>query len=77
MAVNCSVYKHGILLGTCSASGGSATLSTYTGTSLPLGKNVQCIVTSGGKAGLTWAARVVANNGSGTITLNEKCPVVE
>lgn len=77
MAVTAKVYKHGIELGSASATGGSATLSTYTGTSLPIGKNVQVVVTSGDNAGLQWAARVIANNGSGTITLNEKCPVVE
>lgn len=77
MAVNVSVYKHGILIGTGSATGGSAALSSYSGTELPIGKNVQITVTSGDKAGLTWAGRVLTNDGGGNVTVNNACPVVE
>lgn len=77
MASTCSVYKHGILLGTGSVSAGSASLTSYSGTAPRNGRNVNVVVTQAGThAGRSFAARILSGSGSSTLTLSEKCPFV-
>lgn len=77
MASTCSVYKHGILLGTGSVAAASASLTSYSGKAPGPGRNVNVVVTQAGThAGRSFAARVVAGSGTSTLTLSEKCPFV-
>lgn len=81
MASTCSIYKHGILLGTGSCSDGSASITSFTASSgapsLVKGKNIEVVVTQAGThSGRSWESCVAANNGAGTITLDSACPYV-
>ena len=79
MATNCSVYKHGILVGTGSLTDGSATLSSWSATANtpPVARrSVQILVTGAGNSiGKTFNTRVLTDNGA-TLTLQDKCPFV-
>jgi ribosomal protein S1 len=81
MASTCSIYKHGILLGTGSCSDGSASITSFSATSgapsVVKGKNIEVVITQAGThAGRSWRSRVAANNGAGTVTLDSACPYV-
>jgi len=80
MASSCSIYKHGILLGTGSCAASSASITSFTATTgapaLVKGKNVQVTVTQAGtNVGRTWRTRVVSNS-AGTVTVTDACPFV-
>lgn len=82
MASTVAIYKHGILMGTGSCTGGSASITSFSKTAETASRNRECVrrncqitVTEAGVyAGLSWNARVTADNGSGTLTLSEPCP---
>lgn len=77
MASTCSVYKHGILLGTGSVSAASASLTSYSGTAPGPNRNVRVVITqSGTHAGRHFDARVTAGSGTSTLTLSNACPYV-
>jgi hypothetical protein len=77
MASTCSVYKHGILLGTGSVSAASASLTSYSGTAPGPGRNVMISITQAGThSGRSFAARVLAGSGTATLTLSQACPFV-
>lgn len=73
MAYNVSVYKGSTLLGTGSATNGSRSISSYSGTAPGSGRNVQVTATSGNNIGATVADRVVTDGGS-TLTMKEPSP---
>lgn len=80
MASTCSIYKHGILLGTGSCAASSASITSFSATSgapaLVTGKNIQVTVTKAGtNFGRTWRTRVLTN-AAGTVTLADACPFV-
>ena len=82
MASTCKLYKGPILLGAGSCAADSASITSwviqsgYSGKPV-LRRNVSITVTQAGThSGRTWRANVVADNGSGTLTLSEKCPFV-
>lgn len=82
MASTCKVYKHGIEMGSGTCAGGSASITSFTKVAETGSRNRECVrkncqitVTQAGVyAGLSWNARVTADNGSGTLTLSEPCP---
>jgi hypothetical protein len=82
MASTCQVFKHGILLADATCAGGSASLTSVTKVAETASRNresvrrnVQITITQTGVyKGLSWNARVLTDNGSGTFTLSEKCP---
>jgi hypothetical protein len=82
MASTCKIYKHGIEMGEGSCAGGSASITSFTKVAETASRNRECVrrnvqimVTQAGVyAGLSWNARVLTDNGSGTLTLSEKCP---
>jgi hypothetical protein len=82
MASSCIIYKHGIELGTGTCAGGSASITSVTKVAETASRNresvrrnVQITITQTGVyKGLSWNARVLTDNGSGTFTLSEKCP---
>lgn len=81
MASPCSIYKHGILLGTGNCSDGSASITSFSASSgapsVVKGKNVQIVITEAGTHnGRQWVSRIAANNGAGTLTLDNACPYV-
>lgn len=77
MASTCSVYKHGILLGTGSVAANSASLTSYSGTAPGTGRNVTISITQAGThAGRSFATRVLAGSGTATLTLKDACPFV-
>lgn len=82
MASTCKVYKHGVLLGAGSIADDSASLTSWVpdaGSVLPpiARRNVQVTCTqSGTHLGRTFNTRILADNGSGTLTMNDKCPFV-
>lgn len=79
MATNCSVYKHGLLLGTGTIADGSATLSSWSASSgapAVARKNVQVQITGAGAwTGRHFDTRVLTDNGA-TLTMKDKCPFV-
>jgi hypothetical protein len=79
MATTCSVYKHGILLGTGSVDAGSATLSSWSaagGAPAVARKNVQILITGAGNSiGKTFNTQVLTDNTT-TLTLRDACPFV-
>lgn len=77
MASTCSLYKHGILLGTGSCAADSASITSYSGTAPGPGRNINVVVTEAGThAGRSWRARITAGSGTSTLTLSDKCPYV-
>lgn len=79
MATNCSIYKHGILLGSGSVADGSPTVSSWVATpNTPAiaRRNVQVAITGAGvHQGRTFNTRVLSDNGA-TLTLKDVCPFV-
>ena len=82
MASTCELYKGSIRLGAGSCAAASASITSwvvqagYSGKPV-LQRNVTIAVTEAGThVGRTWRARVIADNGSGTLTLSEPCPFV-
>lgn len=84
MASTCKVYKHGIEMGEGTCSDGSTSITSFTKVAETGSRNRECVrrncqivVTQAGThAGRSWNARVIADNGSGTLTLSEPCPYV-
>ena len=79
MASTVAIYKHGIRLGVGSASAGSASITSYTkdNNAVALKRNINVVVTQAGTHnGRSWQARVLADNGAGTLTLSQACPFV-
>jgi len=84
MASACGIYKHGILKGTGSCAAGSASITSFTKIAETgsrnrecVRQNVQIVVTEAGThTGRSWNARVLTDNGAGTLTLSEPCPYV-
>ncbi len=77
MASTCDIYKHGIKLGSGSCAGGNASITSWSAVGSPrtIGRNVQIAVPPAGVyAGQTWNTRILADNGSGTLTLKDACP---
>jgi hypothetical protein len=82
MASTCKIYKHGIEMGEGSCAGGSASITSFTKVAETASRNRECVrrnvqimvTQSGVYTGLSWNARVLTDNGSGTLTLSEKCP---
>lgn len=80
MAMTVDIYKHGIKLGSGSATSGSASITGYSavGGSVVARRNVQIQITAAGThKGRTWNTRVLTDNGSGTLTLVDACPFIE
>lgn len=77
MASTCSLYKHGILLGTGSCEADSASITSYSGTAPGPGRNIRVVVTEAGThAGRSWRARIKAGSGTATLTIDAACPYV-
>lgn len=82
MASTVELYKGPIRLGAGVAAAASFNITSWvvqSGFSGPaiLNRNVSVTVTQAGThAGRTYRARVTADNGSGTLTLNHRCPFV-
>lgn len=61
--------------GTISSSATSITSYTANNSERVLSRNVQIAVTTGGTHnGRTWTTKCTADNGSGTLTINDACP---
>jgi hypothetical protein len=77
MAFTCSIYKGPILLGTGSATAGSATIGSVTATNertIGEGRNISITITEAGThIGRTWRSRVMADGGT-SLTLARACP---
>jgi hypothetical protein len=73
MAYNVDVYKGANKLGAGSMTGGSKSLSSYTGTAPGSGRNVQITATGGNNVGATINTRVVTDGGA-TLTLYDAGP---
>lgn len=73
MAYNVDVYKGGIKLGAGSATGGSRTVSSYTGTAPNSGRNVTVVSTGGNNVGASINTRVVTDGGT-SLTLYDAGP---
>lgn len=73
MAYNIDVYKNGLKLGSGSATAGSRTISTYTGTAPVSGRNVTVVSTGGNNVGASINTRVVTDGGA-TLTLYDAGP---
>lgn len=71
-------YKGPIEIGSGSVDDGGSdtTVSSWTATEsrVALGRYLTFTVQSGTHAGKSWSTRVLADNGSGTITLRDPCP---
>lgn len=80
MAKACSVYKHGLLLGTGTVEADSATISSWsasTGAPAVARKNVQVQITaSGAWQGQMFNTRILTDNGDATLTMKDACPFV-
>lgn len=77
MALTVDIYKSGIKLGAGSATGGSASVTSYTGTAPGKGRNVTAHITQAGThAGRHWRTRIVTDGGT-TLTLAAACPFIE
>jgi hypothetical protein len=84
MASTCSIYKHGIKMGDGSCAAGSASITSFTKVAETGSRNRECVrrnvqitVTEAGThTGRSWNARVLTDNGAGTLTLSEPCPYV-
>jgi hypothetical protein len=83
MASTVDLYKGPVKLGSGTAAAGSTSITGFTnavGLSYRAGTNkrrVQILVTQAGThVGRTWTTRVLADNGSGTLTLRDACPFV-
>jgi len=77
MASTIAVYKGGILLGTGSASAGSASLTSYSGTAPTDGRNVMIHVTQAGThVSRSWPSKVLSGSGTATLTIRDACPFV-
>lgn len=88
MASTCTVTKGTRQIGTGSVTAGSASLTSFTltddvyNTAIGLisgvgGRHVKiCITEAGDHIGRTWNTRIVADNGSGTLTLRDACPFI-
>ena len=82
MASTCRVYKNGTLLGAGSIAADSASITSWVpnaGSSLPpiARRNVQVQCTQAGvNVGKSFATQILADNGSGTLTMRDKCPFV-
>jgi hypothetical protein len=88
MASTCAVFKGPRQIGTASCAAGSASLTSFTltdavyNTAIGLisgvgGRNVKVVITEAGThLARTWNTRIVADNGSGTLTLRDVCPFV-
>ena len=79
MASTCDIYKHGIKLGSGSCEAASASITSWTAVGSPhtVRRNVQIVVTQAGThAGRSWNTRILADNGSGTLTVADACPYV-
>lgn len=73
----CSLYKGPQLLGTGSITSGSTSVTGFTpasGARPILGRAVGVTITSSTHAGSTFQTRVLADNGSGTLTLRDASP---
>lgn len=80
MALTVDVYKNGLKLGSGSATSGSASITSFSrnGNAVVARRNLQFTITQAGDhAGRTWAARVLDDNGAGTLTLSQACPFIE
>jgi hypothetical protein len=79
MATNCSVYKHGIRLGTGTVAAGSTTISSWTAdTGAPdeWRKNVQVQITGAGAwQGQHFNTRIITDN-STSLVMKDACPFV-
>lgn len=79
----CDVYKNGTLLGAGSITSGSTSLTSFTvrndgdtndADALYFQRNVQVTMTSSTHLGSTFYTRIIADNGSGTLTLKDASP---
>ena len=75
----CKLYKGSTLLGAGSITSGSASVTSWVVTSgyvLPAvaRRNVQVAITSSTNSGATFVTRVLSDNGSGTLTLEDTSP---
>lgn len=73
----CSLYKGGQLLGTGSITSGSASVTSWTasgGTPPIVRRNIAVTITSSTHVGSTYRTKVLADNGSGTLTLRDVSP---
>lgn len=81
MTLACAVYKGGILQGTGTATGGSATIASYSAaddTISPSRRNVSIHITEAGvHAGRSFRTRCTADDGGGNLTLADAVPFVE
>jgi len=76
MALAVSVYKGGRVLGTGSATGGSASVTSYTEGETFAGRNVTVVCTENGvHKGRSFNTRVMAD--ADTLVLRDKVPWVE
>lgn len=82
MASTCQIYKGPILLGSGTIMANGFTVTSWVVDAAFKGKpilrrNVSVTNTQAGThQGRTWRTRVVADNGSGTLTLADACPHV-
>ncbi len=75
MTTGVTLYKGGISLGTAEATNASTALSSYSGTAINVGKNVEIVVTDGGTFdGLRHKTRIIANDGAGNLTMSGDFP---
>lgn len=70
------VYKNGLKLGSGTATGGSATIASYTALSVgnsPAGRNVQVVATAGNNVGASIATRVITDSVT-SLVMQDKGP---
>lgn len=76
-ALSVDIYKGVQKIGQGSINSSATSVTSYTanGGARALSRNVQISVTTAGThVGRSWATRVDADNGSGTLTLRDACP---
>jgi hypothetical protein len=79
MASTCKLYKGPLEIGSGACAAGSTSITSYTATAggVAVRRNLTIAITQAGiHAGRTWRTRVLADNGSGTLTLADPCPFV-
>ena len=82
MASTCQLWKAGILLGAGSIAEGSASITSWVPTAgsvlPPISKrSVQVMCTQAGtNLGKSFTTRIDNDNGSGTLTMRDQCPLV-
>lgn len=78
MATACTIWKHGLKLGTGTIAAGSATVSSWTATTGAPDewrKNVHVQITGGAAAGSSFLTRILVDGGT-SLTMKDKCPFV-